>query len=279
MIRRIALSSACLLSAAIALAAAGDPALLTTSKNGQVLHTPGIEAIFWGPEWNDPTFAGDIVSGIDTLLSGYGSSSYAESPTEYYDRTGHVTPQATYWGYVLDPSASPAVGALTTTAAIAEACKMTGNRPDSGSIYVVYGATDHAIPGCAYHTWGSCGTGKGAVPIQVAVLSYLSGVAGTGCDGVQDTATGHSLALAQMASMTMHEVIETITDPRGSGWRDGGGNEIADKCEHIFPPDLSHYSVFSNGSIWKLQGEWSNAAYLAGTGVPNLNGQPGCTWQ
>jgi hypothetical protein len=278
MIRRIALSFACLVSSVIALGAIGDPALLTSPKSGQVLHTPGIETIFWGPEWSDPTFAGDIVSGIDTLLAGYSNSSFAQAPTEYYDRSGHVTPLATYWGHVLDPSVSPAVGGLTSTAAIAEACKVTGNRPDAGSVYVVYGATDHAISGCAFHTWGTCGTGKGALPIQVAVLSYLSGIAGTGCDGVQDTATGHSLALAQMAHGTMHEVTETITDPRGTGWRDGNGDEIADKCLHVFPPDLSQYSVLSNGSVWKLAGLWSNAAYLSGSGTPNSVGQPGCIW-
>ena len=92
----------------IALAAAGDPALLTSPKNGLVLHTPGIQAIFWGPEWTNPAFADDIVTGIDTLLSGYNNSSYAHSPTEYTDKSGHVTPFATYWGHVLDATTPPA---------------------------------------------------------------------------------------------------------------------------------------------------------------------------
>ncbi len=34
--------------------------------------------------------------------------------------------------------------------------------------------------------------------------------------------------------------------------------------------------AFSNGSTWKLQGEWSNAAYTAGTGYRNSSNQPGC---
>ncbi len=33
---------------------------------------------------------------------------------------------------------------------------------------------------------------------------------------------------------------------------------------------------FTNGTSWKLQGEWSNAAYTAGTGYPNSSGQKGC---
>ena len=34
--------------------------------------------------------------------------------------------------------------------------------------------------------------------------------------------------------------------------------------------------TFPNGSRWKLQGEWSNAAYTTGTGYPNSSGQRGC---
>jgi hypothetical protein len=191
----------------IALAAASDPALLTSPKNGQVLHTPGVEAIFWGTEWTDPNFDGDIIRGIDTLLSGYNNSTYAESPTEYYDRNGHVTPFAAYWGHVIDPSAAPGVGGVTGGVVIAEACKVTGNKPDAGSIYTVYTSIAGGVPnnGCAFHTSGLCRSGRNAVPIQVAAVPYASGVAGTGCDGTQDTVTGHSLALAQMANMTMHE--------------------------------------------------------------------------
>ena len=239
MIRRTLSSSLSLLllvSSATALTAAGDPALLTSPKNGQVLHTPGVEAIFWGAEWTDPSFDGDIISGIDTLLAGYNNSAYAQSPSEYYDKQGHVTPFATYWGHIMDTSASPGVGAVTPAVAIAEACKMTGNNPDPGGIYAVFTSVEGGVANnnCAFHTSGVCGSGRKAVPIQVAAVPYASGVAGTGCDGVQDTVTGHSLVLAQIANLTMHEVIEAITDPRGSGWHDGNGEEIADKCIRIF---------------------------------------------
>ena len=48
-----------------------DPALLRIGNSGQVLHSPTVTAVFWGPEWNDPAFAGDIITGLETLLSGY----------------------------------------------------------------------------------------------------------------------------------------------------------------------------------------------------------------
>jgi hypothetical protein len=34
--------------------------------------------------------------------------------------------------------------------------------------------------------------------------------------------------------------------------------------------------TFSNRSQWKIQGEWSNAAYNSGKGYPNSSGQKGC---
>jgi len=33
---------------------------------------------------------------------------------------------------------------------------------------------------------------------------------------------------------------------------------------------------FSGQSRWKVQGNWSNAAFNAGTGYPNRSGQHGC---
>jgi len=34
--------------------------------------------------------------------------------------------------------------------------------------------------------------------------------------------------------------------------------------------------TFSNQSKWKIQGNWSNAAYTNKTGYPNASGQIGC---
>jgi hypothetical protein len=33
---------------------------------------------------------------------------------------------------------------------------------------------------------------------------------------------------------------------------------------------------FSNGSQWKIQGNWSNGAYNSKTGYANPDGLPGC---
>jgi hypothetical protein len=59
---------------------------------------------------------------------------------------------------------------------------------------------------------------------------------------------------------------------RPGAWYDGSGQENGDKCAWTFNvPSVT----LSDGSQWKVQGEWSNAAYTNGTGYPNSAGQGG----
>lgn len=261
-------------------AAPRDPYLMTIAKTGKVLHTPMLKAVFWGHEWADPAFAADIVSGLDSLLAGYSGSDYAATLREYYDRSGSITGYATYTGYTIDSSPAPAPDAFSGAIAIAKVCSMTNNNPESNAAYFVFTSTPKAASAegktCALHAWGACSNGK---QVQAIGVRYSSGQIGSGCDGVQDYETGHSLALAQMANLAMHELAETITDPRNTGWHDSYGEEISNKCIRTFPSTVSRYPVFPDGSVWKLQGLWSNAAYGTGTGAPNLDGQKACVWQ
>jgi hypothetical protein len=119
---------------------------------------------------------------------------------------------------------------------------------------------------CAWHSWGTCSNGA---PIQVAYMPNIDGIAG--CDP-GDTWTNHSEGLAALANVTAHELSEAITDPRGAGWFDSSGGENGDKCAWSFNGPV----VLKNNTTWKLQMEWSNAAYTAGTGYANLSGEKGC---
>ena len=277
------LAAIAIISAATFLAAQGkkttpDPALMTIARTGSVLHTPMVASVFWGSEWADAGFAGDIVDGLAAFFAGYSGSSYAGTATEYYDRAGSITRNINYTGHVFDSSAAPAPGTLTPSVTVAEVCRQTGNQPNPNAVYFVFTSSQHGTGACAFHAWGTCGSGKNAVPVQVAGVPYATGVPGTGCDALQDTETGHSLALAQIVNIAAHELVEALTDPRGTGWKDGDGEEISDKCMRIFPSTFAGFPVLSNGSVWKLQGQWSNEAYLAGTGAPNDAGQRGCVF-
>jgi hypothetical protein len=241
----------------------GSP--LMTYHGGPVLHTNTTTAIFWGSEWSAASFQGDKVTGIDTFFGGLGGSSFASTSTEYGDGSGNVTTSSSYHGHVFDLSTAPR-RAIQVSDAVAEACKVTNDNPDPNGVYFLYTSTGAGhVNYCAWHSHGTCSNGAS---VQVAYMPNIDGIAG--CDP-QDTTTGHSEGLAALVNVTSHEWSEAITDPALNAWYDSSGEENGDKCAWSF-----HNDVSVGGQQWKVQMEWSNAAYNAGTGYANLSGQDGC---
>lgn len=234
---------------------------LMTLHGGTVLTSNKTMAIFWGA-WGNP---GDIISGIDAFFGGWGGSGMARDSTEYSGTNGQVTATSTYLGHTID-SSTPPKRALSTSQAVAEACKITNNAPDPLGVYFIYTSTGAGhVNYCAWHSWGTCSNGA---QVQVAYMPNITGIAG--CDPGSDV-TSESEGLAALANVTSHELSEAITDPRGAGWFDSSGAENGDKCAWSF-----HNDVNFGGKSWKLQMEWSNAAYSAGSGYANSSGQKGC---
>jgi hypothetical protein len=240
---------------------------LMTWHNGTVLVTSTAHAIFWGTQWENASFAGDKITGMDSFFAGYGGSKYADASTEYTGSNGQVTNATTYTGHTLDLTAAPNK-ALSVSGAVAEACKVTGNQPDPKGVYFIFTATGAGhVSYCAWHSYGNCSNGA---PVQVAYMPNIDGLAG--CDPQDTYGTGHSQGLAALANVTAHELAEAITDPRNGGWYDSSGQENGDKCAWSFHGPVR----LSNGTSWKLQMEWSNVAYNDGTGYANRSGQKGC---
>jgi hypothetical protein len=207
---------------------------------------------------------------LDSWYTGYSGSNYAKTVDEYTGTNGQVGGTITHQGHVVDISA--AANGSSTSAILAEVCKQmtAGNIPPNLSgngYYPVYSDVKRGRAGyCAYHSYGSCGS----IAVQFAFFFNLDG--DPGCDP-EDTTTGHSQGLAALANVTGHELSESRSDPTLNAWYDSSGEENGDKCVWTFNvPSV----LFPNGRYWKLQGEWSNAAYLAGTGYPNASGQKGC---
>jgi hypothetical protein len=242
----------------------GSP--LMTAHGGGVLVTNRTHAIWWGSEWSSASFAGDKITGMESFFSGWNGSNIAAASTEYSGTNGQVTTGSTFAGSSFDTSTAPK-RAINTSTAVAEACAIANNNPDPNGVYFIFTSTGAGhVNYCAWHSWGTCSNGA---LIQVAYMPNIDGIAG--CDP-QDTSNTHSQGLAAVANVTSHELSEAITDPRGAGWFDSSGQENGDKCAWTFTGTVT----LSNKTTWKLQQEWSNAAYTAGTGNPNRSGQPGC---
>jgi len=236
-----------------------------TYHGGVIMPTAVTEAIFWGTSW--PSDTSDKIPGMDSWYQGFSNSNYAKTSDEYTDSNGQVGPTTSPLGHYIDGSA--ASGGGSTSAILAEVCKVITNSDPSGNgYYPVYTDLPRGNANyCAYHSSGSCS----GIRVEFAFFWKLDGDAG--CDP-QDTSGLHSQGLAALANVSGHELSEARTDPASPGaWYDSSGQENGDKCAWTFGAPLV---TFSNGSQWKIQGEWSNYAYDHGTGYPNSLGQKGC---
>ena len=242
-----------------------------TYHGGAIMPTAVTKAIFWGPKWANSSFIGDKFTGLDSFYTGFGGSNYSATSDEYSGSNGQVGVATTHQGQVVD--LSTASGGSNTSVILAEVTKevnagniaLDGNGNDYIAVY-----TDLPRGNAGYCAWHASGSVNGH-RVEFAFFWNLDG--DTGCDP-GDTSGLHSQGLAALANVSAHELSEARTDPASPGaWYDGSGAENGDKCAWTFGAPLV---TFSNGSQWKLQGEWSNAAYTAGAGYPNSSGQKGC---
>ena len=227
-----------------------------------------VEPIFWGPRWADASFVADKIDGVQNFYAGIGSSDYEATNTEYTDSTGlHVGTTVSFGLSHIDLSSPPQSVGNNTSPILAEACSKATNLV-SGGYYPVYVDSPRGRARfCAWHSAGTCSNG---VTVQFAFFFNLDG--DPGCDP-EDTSGQHSQGMAALANVSGHELSEALTDPHLNAWYDANGAENADKCAWAFGTPLLR---FSNGTRWKVQGNWSNHAYNTSTGYPNRSGQNGC---
>lgn len=242
-------------------AAAAQPNM--TYHGGPVMAAgASVQPIFWGTSWNTASAVGDKITGIQSFYAGMGGTSYDGTNSEYTQTGGaHVGSGVTLGATHIDLSTAPRNGNRTSTI-LAEVCKEITN-PVTNGYYPVY--TDRLRGNAGFCAWHSVGTCNG-VQVQFAFFFRLDG--DPGCD--PGTTGGHSQGLSAIANVSGHELSEALTDPHLDGWFDSSGAENADKCAWTFGTNLLG---FSNGTSWRIQGNWSNAAANAGIGY---GGNIGC---
>ena len=201
-------------------------------------------------------YLGDKVDGLTSFYGGLGGTPYMNTNTEYAGSNGQVGSTVTYNGAVFDYSGTPTRKAPSTTEVLAVVAGKITN-PVPNGYYPVY--TDIPRGHNGYCAWHSYGTING-VPVQFGFFFDLAN--DPGCDPGAGSLGGYSPPLAALANVSGHEISEAFTDPRNGGWWDSSGAENADKCAWKFNTTVT----LNNGSQWKIQGNWSNSAYTAGTG-------------
>jgi hypothetical protein len=232
---------------------------LLTWHFGPVRHASTLVVpVYWGSRWNT-SFAGDKVSGLNTLYSGIGGTAYARTNGEYTDGSGSVdTTHISKGTNLTDTSATPS-GAPSTQQVLAEVSKVTNGSPTPNAYYPVYSDQPRGTAG--YCAWHSSGTING-IQVQFGFFFNLDG--DPGCDPQAPTSLGHSQGLSALANVSGHELSEMLTDPQLNAWYDQRGDENADKCAWTF-----NGTVAIGGQSWKIQGNWSNAAANTNSGYAN----------
>jgi hypothetical protein len=222
-----------------------------------------VKPIFWGSGWSNTSVAGDKIGGIDTFYAGIGSTSYLHTNVEYKQAGGaSASTSVSYAGHTTDLTAA-SKNAPSTSDVLAVVARNVPN-PVPNGYYPVYSDKPRGTAGyCAWHSFGTVHGTR----VQFAFFFRLDGDAG--CDP-KSTIGSQSQGLAALANVSGHELSEALTDPLLNAWYDQQGAENADKCAWTFGPQVT----FSNGSTWKIQGNWSNAAY--GTGQSYLGANSGC---
>jgi hypothetical protein len=210
--------------------------------------TTQVFPIFWGTSWSTSNAK---VTGIDGFYKGVGGSSYAGTNTEYTNGLGQFVSSGVHEnGVIVDNSAAPS-HTPQTSEILAEVARKYPT-PTPGAYYPVYIDQPRGSAGyCAWHSSGTIGTTE----VQFAFFFNLDG--DSGCDPQNPWMANQGLAA--LGNVSGHELSEMLTDPQLNAWYDQQGAENADKCAWTFSGNP--ITLGGGGVQWKIQGNWSNAAY------------------
>ncbi|MEI6648509.1 MAG: hypothetical protein WCO08_02585 [Actinomycetes bacterium] len=182
----------------------------------------------------------------------------AAAPTLTWPQAAKASAPVAASGNVTDMQVSSYIWTAMNNGAVPLPNATAGLRP----IYVYIGANNTYLSsgfGTAYCGWHSYGTfGTTSVPfiaIQDFTSTYLPACA------TNTTASPNGDAYVDaMASVLVHEIDETLTDPNLNAWYDARGAENADKCAWTFGTTTTasgyKYNITEGGKRYLIQRNW-----------------------
>lgn len=220
---------------------------------GLVQQNAKVYLVFWQFGSNDPN---GEQSRITTFVQGLNASQWTSSMTQYYDTAGNISNDIAYGGSWNDNTDS-IPSRPTQSNVAAEAARAAAHFGDYSvnAMYFVALEKGHDPSGfrtqwCAFHS----DTSSSGHIISYTDFPYQTD-AGASCG--EDSVNGGSAGtLDGVTIVGGHELAEGVTDPQpSSGWVDGSGSEIGDKCAWT---NLQN-TKFSTGTF-PTQPLWSNSA-------------------
>jgi len=234
---------------------------------GQIQTAGMVFLVYWGSQWNHNDPSGEAPR-QQSFFNGAGGSSWNNSVTQYCEgvaagttRCGSSgTPVGNHAGALAGSwfdNASAAPSHPTQAQIAAEAVRAAAHFGVTSNVqFVINTATGNNSRGfgtqyCAYHSSTSSTIGE----VAYTYMPYITD-AGANC-GANFNGLGADAGITVVAG---HEFAEAETDPfPNTGWVDGSGAEIGDKCVWIPSGQGAAADIKLSTGSFPVQSLWSNA--------------------
>lgn len=265
----------------------GSPAKVPISCHASCTTLTGTIAFIpvWVGGWasSDVTNWNNVLGNIVSSLGSGTANSVAvpghvfNTTTLYYTSQG-LTPPSLQWVSNTDVTAPTA-----TTVSDADVATYIGSfiaaNPSivptgATPVYIYIGANSTQLTSgfgttyCGWHSYGNLASDGTSIPF-IAFQDFTS-VYNSTCAAQVNSPNG-SASLDAMASIMVHEVDETLTDPFFSGWYDSKGAESADKCVRTYGAlstvGAAKYNVQLGSLKYLIQQSWLENNLVTSTGT------------
>ena len=228
---------------------------------GPIQSPAAVYISWWGSQWNTGFSSGGYSSSeaqsyVTNFFSGVGGTGWGNTTRQYCSSTSCPTnPTGEFAGAWTDTASVPASPTQSdiANAAARLASHFGGVNPSAD--YMVFTPTGRSENGfgtqwCAYHS--SSGS------LAYSYMPYQPD-AGASCGmNFVNKSNGYFDGFSIVGG---HEYAEAITDPQpNTGWLDGRGAEIGDKCAWISSGAGAATNLKVGSQSYAVQSLWSNAA-------------------
>ena len=213
---------------------------------GPVQTSPKIYIVFWGSKWTTSNGAYKALTGFAGAIGGH---SWINIDTQYAGSNGAVTnPSSQLAGTWIDPSSVPRRPTSSNVGSEAQKAVSHFGYGGVNANYIVAIQSGNDPSGfrsswCAWHSSESESEGV----VSFTDLPYQSDAGfscGVGAVNNPGTYDGFTIVGG-------HEEAETQTDPQpNSGWLDGSGSEIGDKCAWQNLEDNPNAGGYPTQPLW-----------------------------
>ncbi len=272
---------------------------LLSYHSGAVQHGETVYLVFWAPSSYTPAFPAGYVSGMGTWVTDLaGANGTPGNPisvsTQYYDLSGpggtkSFVPYAiTNGGTLLDTKPYPSNGCSVGTTCLTDAqikaelsSYIQAHSLPTGLNVEYFVMTPQGVHSCFDATGSSCSYSNFCAyhsslsvsgrQVTYSDLPWSYGVFGCDVNSAFGAGYPNPNFTDPVIGVFSHELVETMTDPVvGSGWVDGSGKEIGDKCAYIYGSHgygsmtgmnsngSGYWNVKLGGDLYLLQQEFDN---------------------